>query len=563
MINYSSEQNHEIELPELKYPTRPLKYKMSSVHYQIDYSHSFFELIIHVKQAHFESFPKIHVFCVCTNFAHVVFPWKEQVGGKGIRECLHCLWILFTKYSTGAGHVTLAFDTAGQIWSQYLIWFMHFICSPQNPRRIFLDAELGPLEPGHSANGADLSSMLIDNFLSQLGDNTVLSFEDYIEWLKLHPTLIVEPVYKFLDIVAMLENSGIYKSLVQVKDLDGYIGNFGIRITRPLKCNLIFTNIYVDEQEKFLKRYHGNDAYFTIHFDPKKPKLRIRLLEDEYCYGVKEFEDPFQTLIMKEPCGLDRTAYENARDMVTQHYSKVEYAMVYWQNPENFILNDGTPIPPQNKVTVENLAEKEEDNILRYWNQARLVESAPKFVPCEREDGKKIDEFACKCIPQFTPKELSRAKYNELLDEIKIHKPLPQRGTKIEKFKRILSHYASVHDWSERDVNMAVELYKAKNKIEDEIIINIREKPALPYENMEIDNVHNDSNTNCAVNTKYDVTSILDAKYGAIQHELKLHKCAQFGNKKKKILRLLAHYKEDHGWTETSCEAVKESFGYS
>ena len=59
---------------------------------------------------------------------------------------------------------------------------------------------------------------------------------------------------------------------------------------------------------------------------------------------------------------------------------------------------------------------------------------------------------------------------------IKIHK-VPQKGTKLDKFTRLVSHYVSVHNWETRDSKKAVRLFKDNNNITDvEIIMAKRKK---------------------------------------------------------------------------------------
>ena len=94
--------------------------------------------------------------------------------------------------------------------------------------------------------------------------------------------------------------------------------------------------------------------------------------------------------------------------------------MDYGQNPENFILHESDPVEKQKAVNVETLAEKEDDNAKRFWDQSKLVKGKPKLNQSPsgvKSGGRKRCEFSSQCFPQFQPKQLSRANYNELLDD--------------------------------------------------------------------------------------------------------------------------------------------------
>eukprot|EP00493_Phyllostaurus_siculus_P015023 UN15255 len=92
----------------------------------------------------------------------------------------------------------------------------------------------------------------------------------------------------------MLENSGIYRKIAGFQDLGGFLAKtngFGLRRHRPLEVQ-IMRAVRPDLGNSY--QFIGNDIWFQVHFDPERPQLRMRIVNDKYSYGKKTFPDPFK-----------------------------------------------------------------------------------------------------------------------------------------------------------------------------------------------------------------------------------------------------------------------------
>jgi hypothetical protein len=451
----------DCELPVLdaRIPNKPLSFKDATFHMEIDFGHTFPELMTKQAAQYYKSILKLYAFHIKATSGPFSFFWRESTGGKGVAEALHCIHLFLVKYASGAGHLKVAMDTAGHVWCEVLIQYFHWISSPQNPNRMFLSVELIPLEKGHTGNGADLVSMIIDNILAQLDETPILTFDQFLEIISMHFNGVMERIDVFIDIPKMVINSGIYIKFSRKKDIDGYVksGEFGIRKSRPLRAFLIH---FVDHRSgNPVNRYVGNDVVFQVHFDERKPKLRFRILHDLYTFGKKQFPDIFSHIIIRDKKPVLRSFWKQTHELVQTEYGDQENVMQYWHE-RNFIFKNNEKSPEHDSDGIKN-RRKIQKNMENWINFQSLVESRPQHQTKKRRKKQKQDAASrtChNCLPQYTPEDMSSASSKDLQIECNTHK-LSRSGKKIDLVKRLSEHYGTPHKnfqpWNKNKIRAA------------------------------------------------------------------------------------------------------------